>query len=125
MPENDRAEEVAAARTDERPPAGPAAIQYEWRGAWVVVAQGAYDMQTIAPLADALVTAVGRRAKVVLDTSGVTFADSSFLNLLIRTHQSTTLRVVAPPPQLQRLCEVTGVDALLETRATLEAAVLS
>ncbi|MFH0521385.1 STAS domain-containing protein [Streptomyces sp. M41] len=95
-------------------------LQYELRGAWVVAAHGAYDMDTIAPLADALETAVRKHPKVVLDASGVTFADSTFLNLLIRTHQVGTLRVAAPSRQLQRLCEITGADRVLELRGTVE-----
>ncbi|MGW5136925.1 STAS domain-containing protein [Streptomyces sp. NPDC004135] len=108
-------------------PASPAAAvsQYEWRGAAVVVARGAYDMDSVEPLADALETAARTHPKVVLDASGVTFADSTFLNLLILTHQAATLRVVDPSPQVRRLCEITGVDGLLELRATVDAAAAS
>jgi len=106
-------------------PAGAGVIQYEWCGAWVVVAHGSYDMHSIKPLAAALQAAAGKHAKVVLDTSGVTFADSSFLNLLIHTHQTAPLRVVAPAPQLQRLLELTGADAVLEVRGTLREAAAS
>ncbi|MEV7127451.1 STAS domain-containing protein [Streptomyces sp. NPDC093260] len=122
--DHDRSED-AVPHAGERAPDGPGVIQYEWRGVWVVVAQGSYDMQSVAPLANALDTAAGRCSKVVLDVSGVTFADSSFLNVLIQAHQATTLRVVSPPQQLRRLCEITGVDAVLETRPTVDAAVLS
>lgn len=100
-------------------------IQYEWRGAWVVAAHGSYDMDSIPPLADALGAAARKHPKVVLDTSGVVFADSSFLNLLILTHQAVTLRVVAPPRQLQRLFEITGADDVLEIRETVDDAVVS
>ncbi|NEA45444.1 STAS domain-containing protein [Streptomyces sp. SID10815] len=100
-------------------------IQYEASGAWVVIAHGAYDMHSITPLASALDSAAGKHPKVVLDTSGVTFADSTLLNLLIRTHRAVTLRVAAPGPQLQRLLEITGVDTLLQTRATVAEAVAS
>ncbi|MGW5433637.1 STAS domain-containing protein [Streptomyces sp. NPDC004059] len=98
-------------------------MQYKQRGAWVVVAHGAYDMDSITPLANALAAAAAEYPKVVLDTSGVSFADSTFLNLLIHTHEKTTLRVVAPTPQLQRILQLTGTDALLEVRATVEDAV--
>jgi anti-anti-sigma factor len=104
---------------------GPAVHQYEWRGAWVVVADGAYDMHSITPLADALKAAAREHPKVVLDASGVTFADSMLLNLLILTHQAGTLRVVAPSPQLQRLCEITGVDGILQIRGTVDDAAVS
>lgn len=100
-----------------------AVVQYKQRGAWVVVAHGAYDMDSITPLANALAAAAAEYPKVVLDTSGVSFADSTFLNLLIHTHEKTALRVVAPTPQLQRILQLTGTDALLEVRATVEDAV--
>ncbi len=104
---------------------GTAAERYAHREACVVVARGAYDMDSITPLADALREAARKHPKVILDASGVTFADSTFLNLLILTHQAVTLRVVAPSPQVRRLCEITGVDGLLELRATVEDAVAS
>ncbi|MEU3842740.1 STAS domain-containing protein [Streptomyces sp. NPDC028635] len=99
--------------------------QYERRGAWVIAARGAYDMQSITPLAKALESAAKDHPKVVLDASGVTFADSTFLNLLILTHQAGTLRLVAPSAPVRRLCEITGVDRLLEIRDTLDEAALS
>jgi anti-anti-sigma factor len=94
----------------------------EW-DAPVVVARGAYDMDSITPLADALDAAARKHGKVVLDASGVTFADSTFLNLLIRTHQATTLRLVAPTPQVRRLLEVTGADSVLDVHAALDDAI--
>ncbi|MEW2297208.1 STAS domain-containing protein [Streptomyces sp. NPDC006743] len=97
----------------------------EYGGAWVVIARGAYDMQSITPLANALDAAAARRQKVVLDASAITFADSSLLNLLVRTHLATALRVTSPARQLRRLLEITGTDTVLEVRATIEDAVAS
>ncbi|MEU0008002.1 STAS domain-containing protein [Streptomyces sp. NPDC006314] len=97
-----------------------AVVQYAWRGTWVVVARGSYDMQSITPLTDALETAARKHPKVVLDASDITFADSTLLNLLILTHQATDLRVAAPTQQVQRLLEVTGVDTILKVGATVE-----
>nr|WP_253195618.1 STAS domain-containing protein [Streptomyces sp. JHA26] len=96
--------------------------QYERCGAWVVDARGAYDMQSITPLADALSSAAEVYPKVILDASGITFADSTLLNLLILTHQTVDFRVVAPTRQLRRLLQLTGVDTVLEVRATVEEA---
>ncbi len=62
---------------------------------------------------------------MVLDASGVDFGDSALLNLLILTHQAGNLRVAAPPQQLQRLFEMTGVDTVLEIRETVDAAAVS
>ncbi|MFE7647368.1 STAS domain-containing protein [Streptomyces phaeoluteigriseus] len=92
-------------------------------GAWVVAARGAYDMDSIEPLADALATAARRHRKVVLDASGITFADSTLVNLLILTHQSTDLRVAAPAHQLQRILQLTGLDTVLKIGMTVEDAV--
>ncbi|WP_329013472.1 STAS domain-containing protein [Streptomyces sp. NBC_00690] len=103
----------------------PVVRQYEYRGAWVIAAAGDYDLDSIAPLRQALHTAARRYPKVVLDASAVTFADSTFLNLLILTHQMGTLRVVAPSAQVRRLCEITGVDRFLEMRQTIEEAAAS
>ncbi|MEV4947869.1 STAS domain-containing protein [Streptomyces sp. NPDC053755] len=94
--------------------------QYERHGAWVVVARGSYDMDSITPLATALETAAQRHRKIVLDASGITFADSTFLNLLILTHRMTDMRVAAPTHQVQRILELTGVDTVLTVRATVE-----
>ncbi|AQS72428.1 STAS domain-containing protein [Streptomyces pactum] len=101
---------------------GVTVAQYEGRGVRVVVARGSYDMHSITSLADALDTATREHRKVVLDASGITFADSTLLNLLILTHQATDLRVAAPTQQLRRVLELTGVDAVLTVRATVEEA---
>ncbi|MEU0162272.1 STAS domain-containing protein [Streptomyces sp. NPDC006261] len=104
---------------------GPEIRQYEYRGARVIAAFGEYDLGSIAPLREALHTAARQYPKVVLEASAVTFADSTFLNLLILTHQMGTLRVVAPSAQVRRLCEITGVDTVLEIRRTIEEAAAS
>ncbi|MFE5634012.1 STAS domain-containing protein [Streptomyces sp. NPDC056543] len=99
--------------------------QYAWRDAWVIVARGEYDMGSITPLADALADAIEKHPRVVLDASGITFADSTMLNLLIVTHQAGALRVAAPAPQVQRLLKITGVDAYLQVRDTVDDAAIS
>ncbi|OKK03820.1 anti-anti-sigma factor [Streptomyces sp. CB03234] len=99
-----------------------ACVQYAAGDAWVVVVRGEVDMTTIAPLADALNRAAASHPTVVLDASSVTFADSTFLNLLLRVHEATCLRIAAPTHQLMRLFQLTAVDTVLDVRATLEAA---
>ncbi|MFE8938602.1 STAS domain-containing protein [Streptomyces sp. NPDC007872] len=103
-----------------RLPDRAAVARHEARGTGVVVADGSYDMQTVAPLATALGAAAEKYRKVVLDVSGVAFADSSFLNLLILTHRTTDLRLAGPTPQVRRILEITGVDTVLEVRETVE-----
>ncbi|WP_028810180.1 STAS domain-containing protein [Streptomyces sp. 351MFTsu5.1] len=95
-------------------------VQHERDKAWVIVAQGAFDMDTIAPFAEALQAAVAKHARVVVDVSGVTFADSTFLNLLLHINQQTDLRIVAPAPQLRRVLEMTGADTVLTVQATVD-----
>ncbi|MFJ4519503.1 STAS domain-containing protein [Streptomyces sp. NPDC088810] len=106
-------------------PTAAGVVQYELNGAWVVAAHGEYDMKTIAPLADALEAAARKHSIVVLDVAGVTFGDSTFLNLLLRVHSQTTLRLVAPAPQFQRVLEITEADSVLDIRASLEDACLA
>ncbi|CAM5265358.1 STAS domain-containing protein OS=Streptomyces tendae OX=1932 GN=F3L20_18925 PE=4 SV=1 [Streptomyces tendae] len=96
--------------------------QYAWRGAWVVAARGACDMCSVGSLSDALGVAAAAHPKVVLDASGITFADSSLLNLLILTRRAVDLRVAAPPQQMRRLLEITGVDEILDVRTTVDEA---
>jgi anti-anti-sigma factor len=98
-------------------------VRYERGGVWVVVASGPYDANTLGPLADALEAAVPEHRRVVLDASGITFADSTVLNLLLGIHRATTLRVAAPPPQLLRILQITGADSVLDVRETVEDAV--
>ncbi|MFF9496046.1 STAS domain-containing protein [Streptomyces flaveolus] len=97
-------------------------VQYAQRGAWVISARGSYDMSTVTPLADALDTAAKQHPKVVLDASGITFADSALLNLLILTHQAADFRVAAPAQQVRRLLQLTAVDTILKVRETVEEA---
>ncbi|WP_229925637.1 STAS domain-containing protein [Streptomyces longispororuber] len=106
-------------------PYGPGVRQYACGEAWVVAADGEYDMGSITPLREALETAARQYRKVVLDASAVTFADSTFLNVLLQAHRTGTLRVVAPSPQVRRLCEITGVDSVLDIRRTVEEAAAS
>ncbi|WP_238697010.1 MULTISPECIES: STAS domain-containing protein [unclassified Streptomyces] len=120
--------EAVTGRTDEADAGLPRTLdqvvmdQYAWHGAWVVAARGSYDMSSIGPLADVLGVAAREHPKVVLEASGITFADSSLLNLLILTRRAVDLRVAAPPQQLRRLLEITGVDAIIEVRATVDEA---
>ncbi len=119
----ERRSDQAGGHTAQTATTQTAVVQYERHGAWVVAPHGAYDLHSITPLADALDAAAKRHPTVVLDASGVVFADSTFLNLLILTHHTGTLRVAAPPRQLRRLFEITGADGVLEIRETVDAAV--
>ncbi|QES46951.1 anti-sigma factor antagonist [Streptomyces venezuelae] len=87
---------------------------------WVVAARGELDQDTLAPLEAALDAAADRSRLVVLDAGAVTFGDSSFLNLLLRLHHLTTLRIAAPGDQLRRVFALTGADTVLSLYPTVE-----
>ncbi|MEU0135585.1 STAS domain-containing protein [Streptomyces sp. NPDC006296] len=109
---------------DNSAPAGPpvVAAEGEVNGIWVVRAQGDLDCDSIDPLFIALWQAVAGHEVVVLDASAVTFADSSFLSLLIDVHRRTELRVAAPQAVVTRLLRTAGVDRVIRSYPTLDAA---
>ncbi|MCX5152065.1 STAS domain-containing protein [Streptomyces sp. NPDC048550] len=96
---------------------------YSAGAGWVVAAQGELDQDTLAPLEEALTAAADRHRLVVLDAGSVTFGDSSFLNLLLRVHRLTALRIAAPGEQLRRLFALTGADTVLSLYPSVEDAV--
>ncbi|SFF95714.1 anti-anti-sigma factor [Actinacidiphila alni] len=85
----------------------------------VVTAAGDLDASNLGPLDVELQAAAETASGVILDISAVTFADSTFLNLLIRTHQHTELRIVGLRPPLDRLFHLVGVDTLLRVFPTV------
>jgi anti-anti-sigma factor len=91
------------------PSAGPARV---------VAAHGDLDIENLGPLRQALQTAA-EGPLVVLDASGVTFADSSFLSVLLGVRQLTDLRVAGAPSQLLRLLEITGADRIIPLYPTV------
>ncbi|MFD6280964.1 STAS domain-containing protein [Streptomyces sp. NPDC060209] len=109
---------------DNSAPAGlpVVAAEGEVNGYWVVRAQGDLDSDSIDPLFIAIWQAAAGHEVVVLDASAVTFADSSFLSLLIQVHQQTELRIAAPGTALTRLLRTAGVDQVLRSYPTLDAA---
>ncbi|MEW1632254.1 hypothetical protein [Streptomyces sp. NPDC089173] len=54
-------------------------------------------MESVTPLLAQIETVIAVHGRVILDASGVTFADSSFLRMILGVHQRTDLRIVAPP----------------------------
>ncbi|MFD6940677.1 STAS domain-containing protein [Streptomyces goshikiensis] len=89
---------------------------------WVVAARGELDQDTLGPLEEALASAADKHRLVVLDASSITFGDSSFLNLLLRLHHATGLRIAAPGEQLRRLFALTGADTVLSVHPSVEEA---
>ncbi|MEU6865902.1 STAS domain-containing protein [Streptomyces sp. NPDC046876] len=91
-------------------------------GVALVRAAGELDQDTVGPLEAELLRAAREHSVVVLDTADLTFADSTFLNLLLRVRRMTRLRLVAPPPRLLRLLELAGVQDVLTISPGLEEA---
>ncbi|MER7683204.1 STAS domain-containing protein [Streptomyces sp. NPDC096934] len=85
----------------------------------VVAPQGDLDAVSVQPLIEKLESAGRRRGAVVLDAGGIGFADSSFLNALLRFHKSTDLRIASPSAAVRRLLEITGAGAVLNIYATV------
>ncbi|MFG2974392.1 STAS domain-containing protein [Streptomyces sp. NPDC048331] len=82
-----------------------------------VVCSGEFDMDSVGQLAEACVRDTGDPRVLVVDVSQVAFADSSFLNVLIRVNNSGPLTLAGPlPSQLRRLLEMTGALPLFDVR---------
>lgn len=88
----------------------------------LIVAHGDIDADTLGTLGNALGAAASSQQTVIFDAGDVTFADSSLLNLLLRTHQATTLLIAAPSLPVRRLLEITGTDQILHLYPTTAAA---
>jgi anti-sigma B factor antagonist len=93
----------------------------------VVAVSGELDMATSGSLAHALAEAIATpgTAEVLVDTSGVTFCDSSGLNALVQGQRTAAdrgicLRVVEPPDRLRMVMEITCVLELLTTGRVID-----
>lgn len=82
-----------------------------------MVARGAFDMDDIELVSDALESAAREHSPVVLDAEGITFAGSTFLTLLLRANSQTCLRVAAPSRELLQI--LTGALTLLDVHPTV------
>ncbi|MFG2623111.1 STAS domain-containing protein [Streptomyces sp. NPDC048507] len=86
-------------------------------GEFVVVCSGEFDADTVGTLVQACRTEAAGAQLLILDMRGVLFADSSFLNVLIRLRNEGPVALAGPlPSQLLRLLEMTGALALFEVR---------
>ncbi|MEV1093827.1 STAS domain-containing protein [Streptomyces microflavus] len=83
---------------------------------------GEFDMENVTPLLAEIETVIAVHGRVVLDTSDITFADSSFLRMILGVHQRTDLRIVAPSSRVARLFDLAGVDTYLRIYPTLNSA---
>ncbi|MFJ8158761.1 STAS domain-containing protein [Streptomyces sp. NPDC094468] len=110
----DRIPSPAAAR--------PHLTQYDRAGAWVIAAHGAFDLNSVSLLVDALHDAAAARRTVVVDAAGFTFADSTVLSALLAFHRCHDLRLARPAHPLHRMLELTGADQVLDIQPTVDAA---
>lgn len=85
----------------------------------VLTVSGELDMSSVPALSRELAAVLQEQPEsVTLDLAGVTFIDSSGLNLLVgtskalRKHQGT-LWLSSPRPPVRRLLEIVGLEAML------------
>jgi anti-anti-sigma factor len=100
----------------------PIVRQYTLAGARVIEVGGELDLDTLPPLRQALEAAADAQPTTVLALSGVTFADSSALNLLLLFSQSTDLRLAAPSEAVLRLLRITGTEKIVRIHPSVEEA---
>ncbi|OON80964.1 hypothetical protein B1H18_10870 [Streptomyces tsukubensis] len=88
----------------------------------IVTVTGEADDST-APLIDRALRRHGTPTTVVFDLSGLSFADSAMLHLML--HESVSSRVVVAGPlpvAIQRLFQATGTEGLFTIAPDIEAA---
>ncbi|RPK55002.1 Anti-sigma-B factor antagonist [Streptomyces sp. ADI96-02] len=87
---------------------------------------GDLDIDSVPPLGSALAAAAGDGSgPVVVDLSGVGFADSTTVNVLLQgqTVLNGRLRLAAPSPFVQRLIGMIGLDSALPVLPSVEDAI--
>ncbi|MFJ4868588.1 STAS domain-containing protein [Streptomyces sp. NPDC088757] len=94
-------------------------------GVRVATLFGEIDHTTKDALRDALLPADGTAPRVVADLSGVSFMDSSGINVFIFAHQHLSdlqgwLRIAAPQEAVLRVLTLIGVDTVIDCHPTLE-----
>ncbi|MET7826830.1 STAS domain-containing protein [Streptomyces sp. NPDC005386] len=88
----------------------------------VIRPSGDLDHATIGPFADELDELSTRHRAVIVDLTGVTFGDSTFLNTLIQAEKRTKLRLVNIPDVIDRVFTITAMYDILAVYPTLTAA---
>ncbi|MFI2780130.1 STAS domain-containing protein [Streptomyces sp. ALB3] len=106
--------------------AGEPSVQTNTSGTSLLVhVSGEMDYETAPFFRDHLLDVIaGGQRRVVLDLSAVSFCDSSGLSVLLGAWQQVTgsgavLVLARVPPRVQRMLQVTGVDAVLHMYGTL------
>ncbi|MFF7549615.1 STAS domain-containing protein [Streptomyces canus] len=98
-------------------------------GVLVVIVQGEIDYDVKDALSEALMSADGTVAppRIVADLSGVSFMDSSGINVFIAAYQQVDgaqgwLRIAGAQGPVLRVLAMVGVDALIPCHPTVEQA---
>ncbi|MEU8942144.1 STAS domain-containing protein [Streptomyces goshikiensis] len=93
-------------------------------GTRIIVCSGEFDIHSQGTLDQALQDAHRDGAtRTVLGMEQVSFADSSVINTLLVAHRRQHLVLAGPlSPQIARLFEMTGIDAVLNITADLTSA---
>ena len=92
-------------------------------GVRVIVCVGEFDQDTIGPLQAAANAASADPAVrwIALDVTGVEFADSTFLNLLLRLRRTGRLVLIGPTPhRLNRVFDLTQAGDLFQVVASAQ-----
>lgn len=94
----------------------------------VLVVTGEIDLASAPQLSDALVPAVAASHDLVVDLSGVTFLDSSGLNVFVQVQQTQRqtdeqfqLRLVVTRDAIRRVFDVTGLTQVFALYDSLDA----
>ncbi|MFH0180313.1 STAS domain-containing protein [Streptomyces cacaoi] len=98
-------------------------------GVRVVTVQGEIDHDVRELLSAALLSGYGAAppSRVVVDLSGVTFMDSSGINVFVTAHQAVSategwLRIAAAQKPVLHVLQLVGIDALITCHPTVEQA---
>ena len=99
---------------DAAPPSGPRlTVTCAVGSPSVITVNGEADMGGLDLLRDAAERALAHHPHVVFNLAGVTFADSTFLNVLVQARQTAldqegSVRLLAPSATVQHLLDLTG-----------------
>ncbi|MBK5997059.1 MULTISPECIES: STAS domain-containing protein [Streptomyces] len=86
----------------------------------VIAPHGDFDEDTLPPLEVRIRETAARHGGLILDASRITFGDSTFLRLLLTTHQEADLRIANPSPAITRLINLTATEQVLHIHPTVE-----
>ncbi|MEU9269119.1 STAS domain-containing protein [Streptomyces sp. NPDC048251] len=98
-------------------------------GVLVVTVQGEIDHDVKELLSAALLSGYGAAppSRIVVDLGGVTFMDSSGINVFVAAHQAVSatdgwLRIAAAQESVLHVLRLVGIDAVITCHLTLEQA---